>query len=417
MRDPIVVVGGGPAGLMAAGRAAELGAPVLLIEKTNRLANKLRITGKGRCNLTNDCDIQEFLAHLGPNGVFMRNALARFFVQDLIGFFQARGVPTITERGRRVFPVSSNAHDVAQALRAYCVASGVRFRYNLPVSEIVVSGGRATGVQIGDHIVAASSIILATGGLSYPQTGSTGDGYAMARHLGHTVTRLRPGLVPLMVAEDFVERLQGLSLRNVRATLHQGQRELAAAFGEMLFTHFGVSGPIILTLSSSLGDALDRGPVQLCIDLKPALDEAALDRRLLRDLGKSGMATYHSLLKGLLPRSLIDVFAQRTGIPRDQRLSQFRGDQRRLVLQFLKGFELTVTGTRPIGEAIITLGGVDCQEIVPQTMASRLVPGLYLAGEIIDVAGDTGGYNLQVAFTTGRIAGESAAAAFATRSG
>ena len=417
MRDPIVVVGGGPAGLMAAGRAAELGAPVLLIEKTNRLGSKLRITGKGRCNLTNDCDIQEFLAHLGPNGVFMRNALARFSVQDLIAFFQARGVPTITERGRRVFPVSSSAGDVARAMRAYCVASGVRFRYNAPVSEILLADSKVYGVRTRERVTKSSSVILATGGLSYPQTGSTGDGYTMARHLGHTVTPLRPGLVPLMTAEDFVARLQGLSLRNVRATLYQGQRRLASAFGEMLFTHFGVSGPIILTLSSSLGDALDRGPVQLRIDLKPALDKAILDRRLLRDLAKSGTATYHSLLKGLLPRSLIDVFIERTGIPGDQRLSQFRAEQRQRVLRLLKCFDLTITGTRPTSEAIITLGGVDCQGIVPQTMASRLVPGLYFAGEIIDVAGDTGGYNLQVAFTSGWIAGESAALAFAERSG
>lgn len=423
MVDWIVVVGGGAAGLMAAGRAGEVaagraaevlassgaGGQVLVIEKMGREGNKLRLTGGGRCNLTNVCPLREFIAHLEPNGAFMRNAFARFFVQDLVDFFHAHGVPTVTERGRRVYPASNNAYDVAQALYAYCREQGVQFHYDAPVDKLFVAGGKVRGVLAGGEIIEAQRVILATGGLSYPRTGSTGDGHRLAQEVGHTITPLRPGLVPLVTAEEFVPRLQGLSLRNVRATLMQKDRVLASEFGEMLFTHFGVSGPIILTLSSRLDDALSAGPLQLCIDLKPALDEATLDRRLQRDLAALGKSGYYTLLKGLLPRALIEVFGERSGIPRDQRLSRFTAQQRGRVLHLLKHFDLTVVGTRPIAEAIITLGGVACKEIVPQTMASRLVEGLYFAGEIIDVAGDTGGYNLQVAFTTGRIAGESCA--------
>ena len=402
---------------MAAGRAAELGGNVLVLEKTGRLGNKLRITGKGRCNLTNACDIHEFLTHLGPNGSFMRNAFTRFFVPDLVAFFNARGVRTVTERGRRVFPVSNNAHDVADALRKYCLDHGVQFRYNTPVGELLIAEDHAWEVRTTGGIIKAQSVILATGGLSYPRTGSTGDGYRMAKRLGHTIIPTRPGLVPLTVAEEFIPRLEGLSLRNVRVALYQGECLVASELGEMVFTHFGVSGPIALTLSSRLGGALlEKEPVRLDIDLKPALDEETLDRRLQRDLAELGKSSYSTLLKGLLPRSLIEVFGERSGIPRDKRLSRFTAEERRRVLHLLKHFELSIIGTRPISEAIVTLGGVSCKEIVPQTMASRLVPGLYFAGEIIDVAGDSGGYNLQIAFTSGRLAGESAVSALANES-
>ncbi len=412
MKHGIVVVGAGAAGLMAAGRAAELGADVLLLEKTGGIGNKLRITGKGRCNLTNDCEIREFIAHFGPTGPFLRNSLARYYVSDLIQFFAAHGVPTVTERGQRVFPASNEAEDVVKALRRYCLDHGVQFRTHAPVEEIRVVEGALRGVRVvGGATYDARRVIIATGGLSYPGTGSTGDGYRLARAVGHTVVEPRPGLVPLVTAEPFVERLQGLSLRNVRATLLQGNRELGGEFGEMLFTHFGVSGPIILTLSRLATEALAKGPVRLSIDLKPALSAEQLDARIRRDIAALGASSYPALLKRLLPRLLIAVFQERSGIARDRALSQLTADERGRIVTLLQAFDLTVVATRPITEAIITIGGVSTREIDPRSMESRLVPGLYFAGEVIDVAGDTGGFNLQVAFTTGRVAGESAARA------
>jgi len=412
MKHGIVVVGAGAAGLMAAGRAAELGADVLLLEKTGGIGNKLRITGKGRCNLTNDCEIREFIAHFGPTGPFLRNSLARYYVSDLIQFFAAHGVPTVTERGQRVFPASNEAEDVVKALRRYCLDHGVQFRTHAPVEEIRVVEGALRGVRVvGGATYDARRVIIATGGLSYPGTGSTGDGYRLARAVGHTVVEPRPGLVPLVTAEPFVERLQGLSLRNVRATLLQGNRELGGEFGEMLFTHFGVSGPIILTLSRLATEALATGPVRLSIDLKPALSAEQLDARIRRDIAALGASSYPALLKRLLPRLLIAVFQERSGIARDRALSQLTADERGRIVTLLQAFDLTVVATRPITEAIITIGGVSTREIDPRSMESRLVPGLYYAGEVIDVAGDTGGFNLQVAFTTGRVAGESAARA------
>jgi len=412
MKHGIVVVGAGAAGLMAAGRAAELGADVLLLEKTGGIGNKLRITGKGRCNLTNDCEIREFIAHFGPTGPFLRNSLARYYVSDLIQFFAAHGVPTVTERGQRVFPASNEAEDVVKALRRYCLDHGVQFRTHAPVEEIRVVEGALRGVRVvGGATYDARRVIIATGGLSYPGTGSTGDGYRLARAVGHTVVEPRPGLVPLVTAEPFVERLQGLSLRNVRATLLQGNRELGGEFGEMLFTHFGVSGPIILTLSRLATEALAKGPARLSIDLKPALSAEQLDARIRRDIAALGASSYPALLKRLLPRLLIAVFQERSGIARDRALSQLTADERGRIVTLLQAFDLTVVATRPITEAIITIGGVSTREIDPRSMESRLVPGLYYAGEVIDVAGDTGGFNLQVAFTTGRVAGESAARA------
>jgi predicted Rossmann fold flavoprotein len=412
MKHGIVVVGAGAAGLMAAGRAAELGADVLLLEKTGGIGNKLRITGKGRCNLTNDCEIREFIAHFGPSGTFLRNSLARYDAAALVQFFHAHGVPTVTERGQRVFPASNEADDVVRALRRYCLDHGVQFRTHSPVEGIRVVEGALRGVRVvGGATYDARCVIIATGGLSYPGTGSTGDGFCLARAVGHTVLPPRPGLVPLVTAEPFVPHLQGLSLRNVRATLSQGGRELDSAFGEMLFTHYGVSGPIILTLSRFAGEALGQGPVRLSIDLKPALRVEQLDARIRRDIAALGASTYPAVLKRLLPRLLIAVFQERSGIARDRALSQLTAEERGRIITLLKAFDLTVVATRPIAEAIITIGGVSTREIDPRTMESRRVPGLYFAGEVIDVAGDTGGFNLQAAFTTGRVAGESAARA------
>jgi hypothetical protein len=399
---------------MAAGRAAELGARVLLLEKTKRPGNKLRITGNGRCNLSNARDITGFMAHLTSTGPFLRNAFARFFVPDLVDFFEARGVPTITEPDGRIFPLSSNAHHVVAALRDYCLAGGVQFRYLSPVGDIVAGEGRVHGVRVGQTVIPAHRVILATGGASYPHTGSTGDGYQLARRLGHHILPLRPGLVPLVVDDPAVRSLQGLALRGVRASLHRGERLLAETTGDVLFTHFGVSGPAILTLSLHMEKDGAGPPIRLRLDTRPQMDDVALDEHLRQRIAAQGRAAFRTLMRSLVPHSFAEVIIAQSGIAADLWLRRISAAQRQVVRRLLKGFEMTISSTRPMAEAMITLGGVDCQEIDPLTMASRLVHGLYFAGEIMDVAGETGGFNLQIAFTTGRMAGEAVARAIQT---
>jgi predicted Rossmann fold flavoprotein len=411
--EAVVVVGAGAAGLMAAGYAAELGAPVLLVEKTARPGNKLRLTGNGRCNLTHAGDVADFIAHVVPDGSFLRNSLARFFVPELRAFVRALGVPTATEADGRVFPATYRAEDVVAALEGYCEAQGVEFRYESPVAEILVGGGQVRCVRLEDGTrIPAQQVILATGGLSYPQTGSTGDGYRMARAVGHTIVSTRPGLVPLVTREEFVPRLQGLSLADVGATLYHGEKAIASGRGGVLFTHFGVSGPLVLSLSLHLGDERVEGPLRLCLDLQPTLNATQLEQRLQHDLASMGRTRYHTLVRGMLPRALTEVFVQQSGISGEQCLNQITTEQRRCVSQLFKCFPLTILRTRPIREAMVTLGGVDVAEVDPRSMQSRLVRGLYLVGEVLNLAGDTGGYNLQIAFTTGRMAGESAARAW-----
>jgi predicted Rossmann fold flavoprotein len=410
--------------MMAAGQASRKGADVLLLEKMDRPGRKLRITGKGRCNLTNVADLDAFLAHFGPSGVFLRQAFARFFSADLVGFFEELGVKTVTERGGRVFPASDQADEVADALLGWALARGVTVRTRSAVEQLAadVDGGLAVGVtssapgaagnrgESGTEWLKGDAVIVATGGVSYPGTGSTGDGYRLAKALGHTIVPLRPALVPLDTAGDVASRLEGLSLRNVSVQVRFDESVQDQAFGEMLFTRFGVSGPIILTLSRNVVDALRAGKrVSLSIDLKPALDSDKLDARLLRDLDARGKRQFRTLLKDLLPRTLIPVCIEQTGIPADKVAHQITAEDRSRLLRWLKDFRLEVTGHRPIAQAIITAGGVDTREVDPRTMASRLVPGLYFAGEILDVDADTGGYNLQAAFSTGCMAGRSAA--------
>jgi hypothetical protein len=409
----MIVVGGGPAGLMAAGQAALAGADVRLLEKMKQPARKLRITGKGRCNLTNVAPVREFVAHFGPNGRFLRGAFARFFSEDLVRFFNELGVGTVTERGGRVFPASNEAGEIVDALVKWARACGVRIETGVPVTALPVEGGRVTGVEAGaGRRYEADAVVVATGGASYPGTGSTGDGYRLAEAVGHMVVPVRPALVPLKTAGDTAPRLQGLSLRNVKVTLWVGGEAAGEGFGEMLFTHFGVSGPVILTLSLLAVDALLGGQkVAVAIDLKPALDEHKLDARLLRDLDEHGRRQFHTLLAELLPKKLIPVCIEQTGIPADKQGHQITGDERDRLRAWLKDFRLEVTGYRPFTEAIVTAGGVNLDEIDPRTMASKLVAGLYFAGEVLDVNGDTGGYNLQAAFSTGWLAGRSAAIA------
>jgi hypothetical protein len=421
----VVVIGGGAAGLVAAGEAARAGAAVTLCEKMPRPARKLAITGKGRCNLTNIAPVPEFIAHFNPGGIFLRQAFARFFSEDLMAFLEGLGVRLVTERGGRVFPASAEAREVVDALVGWVRAGGVAVRTRCQVAELDVAARRVRGVrlagtgeiagrtitatEIAATEIAADAVIVATGGASYPATGSTGDGYRLARAAGHTIVPVRPALVPLETAGDIASRLQGLSLRNVTARLLGGGRVQAEAFGEMLFTHFGLSGPIILGLSRTAVDLLaEKLRVEIAIDLKPALDEAKLDERIRRDLRAHGRRSYRTLLGDLLPRKLIPICIELTGIEPEKPGHQLSAGERARLRTWLKDFRFQVTGHRPWAEAIVTAGGVDTREIDPRTMQSRIVGGLYFAGEVLDLDGDTGGYNLQAAFSTGWVAGRAA---------
>ena len=411
MRRKVLVVGGGPAGLMAAGQAAATGARTTLLEKMSRPGRKLRITGKGRCNLTNVAPLADFCRHFGATGRFLRPAFSGFFSADLTAFLEQEGIETVTERGGRVFPTSDRAQDVVDALVRWVGKQGVTLRTGLSVQGLLPEKQRVVGVRVaGGGTIHADAVILATGGASYPGTGSTGDGYRLAEAVGHTIVPIRPALVPLETAGDTASRLQGLSLRNVTAQVWVDGKRHAEAFGEMLFTHFGVSGPIILSLSRDVVDALRQDQrVSLSIDLKPALDEQKLDARLLRDLDTRGKRHFRSLLKGLLPSKLVPVFLTLTGIPPDRAGHQITSTERKRLRSTLKDLRLEVTGHRSLREAIITAGGVATREVDPRTMASRLAKGLYFAGELLDIDADTGGYNLQAAFSTGWMAGRAAA--------
>lgn len=422
----VIVVGAGAAGLFAAGQAAAGGSRTLLLEKMNRPGRKLLISGKGRCNVTNTTPLDEFLAHFGPNGRFLRSAFAAFFAPELVAFLAELGVPTVEERGGRVFPASGAAQDVLDGLLRWTRAEGVTVEPHAAVTRLLVAEGRVAGVEVAPAEVKASragpartlprrsyhapAVIVATGGASYAGTGSTGDGYRLAAAVGHTIVPIRPALIPLETAGDTAARLQGLSLKNVSVTLWAGGKKRAEAFGEMLFTHFGVSGPVILTLSGGAVDALIAGQrVEIGIDLKPALDERKLDERLLRDLDAHGKQQFNTLLKALLPRKLIPVCVDQVRIPGERPAHQITARERTRLRLWLKDFRLTVTRHRPQNEAIVTAGGVALGEVDPRTMASRIVPGLYFAGEVLDLNADTGGYNLQAAFSTGWLAGRSAA--------
>jgi predicted Rossmann fold flavoprotein len=421
MQTPrVIVIGAGAAGLMAAGQAATQGASTLVLDKMDRAGRKLHISGKGRCNLTNTAPVAEFVERFGPNGRFLRQAFARFFSDELIALLADLGVPAVTERGGRVFPASGAADAVVAALSAWIANQGATLRTRARAEGLVLHDGCVTGVRVrrarpagaAEEILPAQAVVLATGGASYPGTGSSGDGYRLAAEAGHTIVPIRPALVPLETAGDTARRLQGLSLRNVRVRALVRGRRHAEAFGEMLFTHFGVSGPIILSMSGRIVDALSAGAsVAISIDLKPALDDPKLDERLRRDLSEQGRRGFASILRGLLPRKLIPVCIEQTGIAADAPGHQITGEQRRRLRAWLKDLRLEVTGHRPLAEAIITAGGVDLREVDPRTMASRLAPGLFLAGEVLDLDADTGGFNLQAAFSTGWVAGRAAAAA------
>ncbi|MBN1503631.1 MAG: NAD(P)/FAD-dependent oxidoreductase [Candidatus Eisenbacteria bacterium] len=407
----VIVVGAGASGLVAAGRAAEAGAETLLLEKMKRPGMKLAITGSGRCNLTNVSPLPEFIEHFGPNGRFLRQAFSQFSAPQLVDFLKSRGLPTVTERGGRVFPASGRAEDVVEALSRWVAERGATLRNASPVRRLLVDGSRVVGVSLPrGREYRADAVVLATGGASYPATGSTGDGYELVRSAGHTVVPIRPALVPVETAGRTARNLQGLSLKNVTLSVWVDEKKRARAFGEMLFTHFGLSGPIVLALSRTMVDALRSGEnVSVSIDLKPALDDHELEARLLRDLRSHGRQRFGTLLKGLLPAKLVPLCAESVAVPRDKLCHQLTALERKRLRLWLKDLRLEVTGHRPFEEAIITAGGVDIREVDPRTMASRLVDGLYLTGELLDVDGDTGGYNLQAAFSTGWVAGRAAA--------
>jgi hypothetical protein len=415
-KTKIIVIGAGPAGMMAAGQAALRGADVTLIERMERPGRKLRITGKGRCNITNDCPRDEFLRHFDSGSRFLKPSFYEFFAPDLIAFLASLGVETVTERGHRVFPAGNQAKEVVDALANWVKKTGVRTRTRTRAEKLLLPERAIRGISAtssnssADEDLHADAVIIATGGVSYPLTGSTGDGYRLARDGGHSIVPTRPALVPLETAEDWAQRLQGLSLKNVNASLWVDRKKGAHAFGEMLFTHFGVSGPIILTLSLQAVDALHAGKqVSLSIDLKPALDDKILDARLLRDFENHRNMQIQNLLRGLLPPTLIPVCLDMTAIPADRMGNRVSAKERRRLRLWLKDFRLAVTGHRPIDEAIITAGGVNLKEVNAKTLESRLVKGLFFAGEVLDIDADTGGYNLQAAFSTGYLAGISAA--------
>lgn len=457
-RKTIVIIGAGASGMMAAGRAAERGGRVILLEKTDQPGRKILISGKTRCNLTNIKPIEDFIQMYGKNGRFLYSGFHRFFREDLLAFLKHYNVETKVERGGRIFPTSDDAHDVVAALRRYLEDHHVELRTGVQVTEIVAEDSRIAGIRFRDDaswtahkhqhyrkavlfeqteekFLPANAVILATGGATWPGTGSTGDGYRLAKALNHTIIPLRPALVPLIVEEiDLAKSMQGVSLRNVRLTAFLGRADMIkdekapthdtgrgiqgrrprppmieSRQGELMMTHFGIGGPVTLLMSLSIVDALAQGPVSVAIDLKPALTRLQLQERLQRDFNQHSKRGYHRILTGLLPTKMITPFIEMTGIPADKPAHQITSAEREKIAFYLKSMRFNIRASLPMSTAIVTAGGVALNEIDPRTMASRLINGLYFCGEVMDIDADTGGYNLQAAFTTGFLAGDSAA--------
>jgi predicted flavoprotein YhiN len=437
-RKTVIVIGGGAGGMLASGRAARWGTRVILLEKTDQLGRKILVSGKSRCNLTNSKPLEEFIAMYGPSGRFLYGAFHCFFRDDLLALLKRYGVETKVERGGRIFPASDDARDVVAALCRYLDDHHVEIKTGVRVMEIIVENAKIVGVKYkyGDTspvFLPADAVILATGGATWPATGSTGDGYAMAAGLGHTIVPLRPALVPLIVEEiALAKSMQGVSLRNVRLTAFQcradaindetapatdtgrgipGKRPrppaIESRMGEMMITHFGIGGPVTLLMSLSIVDALAEGPVSVAIDLKPALERRQLRDRLQRDFDQYGKRGYRRILDGLLPLKMIEPFIQMTGIPADKPAHQITSAERDMIAGVLKSLRFNIRAPLPMSSAIVTAGGISLKEIDPRTMASRLIRGLYFCGEVMDIDADTGGYNLQAAFSTGFLAAES----------
>ncbi|MGD0022689.1 MAG: NAD(P)/FAD-dependent oxidoreductase [Smithellaceae bacterium] len=430
----VIIVGGGAAGLMAAGRASEVGAKVLLLEKTGSIGKKILVSGKTRCNLTNSAELKDFIAMYGINGRFLYGAFHRFFRPELLDFLTRQGLPTKVERGGRIFPVSDDAHDVVRVFKKYLTAGKVQIKLNTQVTAINFRDDSIYLVQTQNITYHSSAVIMAAGGASWPETGSTGDGYEISRQLGHSIVKLKPALVPLVVQEqNLAKSMQGVSLRNVRATAFQGEASvidvslipscnygrgekksprppvIESRFGEMLFTHFGLGGPVILLMSLAVVEALENGPVSVLIDLKPALTVQQLHKRLQRDLNESGKRKIAGIIKEYLPAKMIVPFIEMTGIDTEKQAHQIIAPERERIVELFKALRFNIRAPLPLTKAIVTAGGVSLDEINPRTMASRKVTGLYFCGEVMDIDADTGGYNLQAAFSTGYVAGENAA--------
>ncbi|MDD2480873.1 MAG: NAD(P)/FAD-dependent oxidoreductase [Lutispora sp.] len=407
MSFDVIVIGGGPAGMMAAGTAGSMGKKVLLIEKNNKLGKKLYITGKGRCNITNFTSKEEFIAHITKNPKFLYSSFNNFFNTDLMDFFADLGLKTKIERGGRVFPVSDKSSDVIKSLEKYLMNNDVTIRLNTKVKSIKTKDGEVEGVELeGGDVISSSSAVVTTGGLSYPLTGSTGDGYKFAKILGHEITDLKPSLVPLIVKEDYIKEIQGLSLKNVTIKASCDGKVLFEDTGEMLFTHYGLSGPLILSASFFISEKVfNKKKTYIIIDLKPGLTNDELNRRLLKDFDLNKNKYFKNSLDNLLPQKIIPIIINLSGIPGEKEVNQISREERKNLVALLKNMSFEIIGTRPISEAIVTSGGVNIKGINPKTMESKLVRGLFFAGEVLDVDAFTGGYNLQIAFSTGYTAG------------
>lgn len=404
-RADVVVIGGGASGMMCSAVAAERGLDVILLEPNKILGRKLRITGKGRCNVTNNCDIKEFLTNIPGDGRFLYSALSRLSPRDTMELFEGLGLKLKTERGNRVFPVSDNANDVAGALQRYMHRSGVRIE-RCSAKHILTENSAVVGVQTDMGVIDCRAAVICTGGLSYPLTGSKGAGYKMAQELGHTVTERRPSLVPLESDDEYCAQMQGFSLRNVTLSAFEDGKLIYKELGEMLFTHFGVSGPLVLSASSHMRN-FGKANYTLSIDLKPALDEKKLDARLLRDFEKYANRDFANSLGDLAGKAMIPVLIELSGIPADTKVNSITREQRHALLTLFKNFPVSISGPRPIDEAIVTSGGVSTKEINPRTMESKLISGLHFAGEVMDLDAYTGGFNLQIAWSTAYTAANS----------
>ena len=403
MQYDVIIIGGGAAGCMAAIIAAKQGRKVVVFERNGRLGRKLLITGKGRCNITNDCNQEEFMQNIPHNSSFLYSAFSQFSPQDVMNFFEDAGVPLKTERGNRVFPKSDKAKDIVVALEKIIKECGVKLIAK-KVTSLILDEGICKGIKCDDEEYFAESVLISTGGKSYSVTGSTGDGYTFAMWAGHTVTPLKASLVPIVAEEKYCSDMMGLSLKNVTLNLYDKSKKIYSEMGEMLFTHFGISGPLTLSASSHIRN-MEQNRYKIFIDLKPALSEEKLDLRIQRDFMDNINKTFINSLGKLLPNKMIAVVAKLSGIPFELKVNSVTKEQRKTLVKLLKAFPVTVKGFRPIDEAIITSGGVSVKEINPKTMESKLIKGLFFAGEVIDVDAYTGGFNLQIAFSTGYCAG------------
>lgn len=398
METDVIIIGGGAAGAMAGVHSARFGNRVIIFEPNGRIGKKLLITGKGRCNVTNNCTNEELIQNIPKNPRFLYSAFSQYSTEDVMNFFEWSGVPLKTERGNRVFPVSDKSVDIVSALERELKSADVKI-ISEKVTDLIVENGVCVGVKTAKKEYRSRSVLIATGGKSYPQTGSTGDGYRFAQSVGHTITKLEPSLIPIVCNEKYCSDMMGLSLKNVTLSLYDGDKKIFSELGEMLFTHFGVSGPLVLSASSHIGK-MQPERYKLYIDLKPGLTHAQLDTRLQRDFGENINRIFGNSLSKLLPTKLIPVAVRLSGIEGERRINQVTREERIKFGELLKAFPLTVKGFRPIEEAIVTSGGIDVREINPKTMESKLVKSLYFAGEVIDVDAYTGGFNLQIAFST-----------------